>query len=294
VREGLHETISYALLSEDEADKLDFPNMIFLDNPIVKSYSVLRPSIMPSLLKIAEHNFNRTNYNLALFELGKAYSYFQQEPKGPKEPREDKAAAILLSGIKYRDCSGRELKYTFFDLKTIIERILNNFGIRDYDIIIDQNRLYNNSCSAKIMLGNYKIASLGKASKEAKDYYGLKREVYLGEIMLDLVEHSKRDGSIYREISQYPAIERDISLVLPKSVAAAEVLSKIKDRDSLIQNVEIIDIYEGKQIEPGKKSLAVRIQFQSLERTLKDEEVDRIEAGIKGVLSEELSYQIRE
>ncbi|MDP8252820.1 MAG: phenylalanine--tRNA ligase subunit beta [Candidatus Kaelpia aquatica] len=297
VREGLHETISYALLSKDEAARLDFPNMIFLDNPLVKSYSVLRPSIMPSLLKTAEYNFNRMNYNLALFESGKTYSYAQQESdelEGLKEPREIKAAAILLSGIKYRNCFGQELKHTFFDLKTIIERILNNFGIRDYNITTDQNHLYADSCSAKIMLGNDKIASLGKVSDEIKDYYGLKREVYIGEIVLDLVERFQKDDSKYKEISQYPAIERDISLVLSKSIAVAEVLFKIKDRDDLIQNVEIIDIYEGKQVGLGKKSIAVRIKFQSLERTLKDEEVDRIEAGIKDVLCAELSCQIRE
>ncbi len=294
VRERLHETISYALLSKDEAGRLNFPNVISLDNPLVKSYSVLRPSIMPSLLKIAEYNFNRTNYDLALFELGKVYSYFEQKPEGAKEPKEDKAVAILLSGIKYQDCFGEELNYTFFDLKAIIERVLNKFGIRDCSVIADQNSFYADSCSAKIMLGDDKIASLGKVSEEIGDYYGLKREVYLGEIRLDLVERFKKDEFKYSEISQYPAIERDISLILPQPTTAAEALSKIKDKDDLIRSVEVIDIYEGKQIGQGKKSLAIRIQFQSLERTLKDEEVDRIEAEIKKVLCEELSCQIRE
>jgi len=287
VREGLHETINYALLSTEEAENLKFSNMIYLDNPLASSYSVLRPSLLPSLLKVANYNFNRMNYNLSFFELGKTYIYYQNEPQ------ESETAAIMLSGIKYQDCFGGELSCTFFDIKAIIERTLNNFGIDGYNIVTDRNRFYSNSCSAKIMLGDKQLAALGEASSDIKGYYDLKREVYLGEIMLDVVESFQTDGFRCKKISQYPIIERDISLVLSKNITAAEVLSKIKDRDSLIAKAEIVDVYDGKQIEAGKKSLAVRIQFQSLERTLKDEEVDKIESDIKDILCKDLSAQIR-
>jgi phenylalanyl-tRNA synthetase beta chain len=287
VREGLHETINYALLSEEEAGQTGCANMIRLDNPLVSSYSVLRPSLLPSLFKAVSYNFNRTNYNLALFELGRTYTYSEGQPQ------ESRVAGIALSGIKYRDCFGKELKYSFFNLKAIFERFLDSFGISNYKITADQNRLYSEVCSAKIMLDGEQLASLGEASEEIRDYYNLKHDVFIGELLLDNLARLQREGFQYKAISQYPAIERDISLILPQNITAAEVISKIKDRDSLITKTEVIDVYQGKQIGAGKKSLAVRVQFQSLERTLKDEEVDVIETDIKDILSKELSSQIR-
>jgi len=284
---GLSEVITYALLSEEEIARFRIKNVLSLKNPLVKNYSVLRPSILPSLLKVAEYNFNHGTYDLAVFELGKVYLRMNGKPF------ERKVAGLLLSGKKYRDYFGNEMDYNFYDLKSVIETILSNFGIDGYSIKETKQVFLSGNCSARIEVLAKQAAILGEVSDEVKTYYNLKRDIYIGEVYLDTIKEEMKTAVRYQEIGQYPGVIRDISLLLPKEVAAGEIIKHIEGGDSLIREIDVIDVYEGKQIPPDKKSITVRIKFQSSERTLKDTEVDEIYEKIKEILLRELPAQIR-
>ena len=287
VTTGLSEVITYALLSEEEIARFKMKKALFLKNPLAKSYSALRPSILPSLLKAAEYNFNRGIYDLAVFELGKIYLDINGKPA------ERKVAGVLLSGKKYQDYFGNEMEYNFYDLKSVIETILGNFGINDYSIKETKQVFLSGSCSARIDMSAEQAAILGEASDEAKAYYDLKRDIYIGEVYLDTIKEVMEGEIQYHEVGQYPAVIRDISLLLSKEVPAGEIMKHIEGRDSLIREIEVIDVYEGRQIPPDKKSITIRIKFQSNEKTLKDTEVDKIYEEAKEILLRELPCQIR-
>ncbi|MDP8233508.1 MAG: phenylalanine--tRNA ligase subunit beta [Candidatus Saelkia tenebricola] len=287
IKTGLREVITYALLSEDEIEELKIKNTLPLKNPLAKSYSVLRPVIFPSLLKVAKYNFNRGVYDLAIFELGKVYSSINSEPC------ERKVAGILLSGKKYQDCFGNEIEYNFYDLKFAVETLLSYFKISDYSIKEAKQMFFSNSCSAEISVSNEKSALIGKVSGKIKTYYDLKRDIYIGEIYLDTIKKGMKNVIRHQKITQYPFIDRDFSLLLPKAVSAGEIIEHIQGKNDLICAVDIIDVYEGKQIPLDMKSITIRIRFQSDEKTLKDVEVDRICEGVKETLVKELPCQIR-
>ncbi|MDD5613546.1 MAG: phenylalanine--tRNA ligase subunit beta [Candidatus Omnitrophica bacterium] len=286
-RIGLREIISYALVSEQETAKFHFDNIAALDNPLTKTYAVLRPSMLPSILKIFQHNFNRSNYDLALFELGKIYFY-------DNGPIERKAVVVGFSGSKYKDCFGSSLGYNFFDLKSALSVLTGRFGLDRYAVTDEENQFFSKNCSAAVWANNQKLAVCGKISESVMEFYELKKELYIAEIYLDVLKYFSKKDICYQRLPQYPAIERDIALILPQSVSSQDVVEKINNRNELVSSIEIVDVYQGKQIPPDKKGLAIRITYRSLDRTLKDDEVDKIESDLKNILIGELSCQIRE
>ncbi|HEO63802.1 MAG TPA: hypothetical protein ENN78_00855 [Candidatus Omnitrophica bacterium] len=243
--------------------------------------------MLPSILKIFQYNFNRSNYDLAFFELGKIYFY-------DNGPIERKAVVIGFSGSKYRDCFGNNLDYNFFDLKSVLGILTGRFGIDKYEIVQEENQFFSKSCSSAIWVNHQKLAVCGKISESAMEFYELKKELYIAEIYLDILKTLSKKNIRYQRLPQHPAVERDMALILSESVSAQDVIEKINNRNELISNIEIVDVYQGKQIPPGKKSLAIRITYRSLDRTLKDDEVDKIESDLKNILLSELSCQIRE
>ncbi len=286
---GLHEAITYALLSEDEVTKLDLKQALALDNPLTNNYSFLRPSILPSLLRVAQYNSNRNIANLAFFEMGKIYLLSEEGV-----PKEIKTAAILLSGEKYEDYFGNKLKFSFYDLKSYLQRVLEIVAIKSYELMQRKNYFFSASCSAVVEADSERIAIAGKASDEVMAYYDLKRDVYMAEVYWDLVKRDITKQELrYEEVGQYPLITRDISMLLPRNIAVALVLELLSGKDELITGVDIIDVYVGKEIPLDKKSVTVRIKFQSRERTLRDEEVDRIHKTLGEALLKKLPCQIR-
>ncbi len=285
-RLGVNEVISYALLSQQEVEKFQFEHVLPLNNYLSKSFAVLRPSLIPSLIKIATYNFNHFVNDVAIFELGKIYGLNEK-------PWERKAVGILLSGVKYRDYFGKEVEYNFYHLKGMIEEFLNYFGIEDYSLEEKQFPLFSSAASIAIKIKTELVGIMGIISDMVTEYYDLKKEVLVAELYLDVIKKYYSRQLKFKGVAQFPAILRDISILLPKDFAVGEVIEKIKPADKLIQEVTIIDFYTGPQIPPDKKSVTLRLKFQAKDRTLKDEEVDHIIKRIKETLLPTLPVELR-
>jgi len=283
---GLKEVITYALLSQEEVEKFNFKNALSLNNPLSKTYAILRPSIIPSLLKVAQYNFNHFVNDVAIFELGKVYGLNDK-------PWERKTLGILLSGKGYNDYFGIDVKYSFYHLKGIVEEIMGYFGITGYEVTDAFNPLFSRTASFEVRKENEILGIMGICSNMAREYYDIKKDIFVAEFYLDVIKRFKTRRLKFNPLAQYPSVFRDVSVLLPLDFGVGVVMEGMKQKSNLIKEVTVIDFYTGPQIAQDKKSITLRIKFQAEDRTLRDEEVDSIILEMKNELSNNLPLEFR-
>lgn len=266
---GLSEVITYALIGEDEVKFFKTDTPLYVTNPLTMNYAILRPSVIPSLLKVANYNFNRNIYDLAIFELGKVYH-------DGEEPSERKVIGILLAGIKYQDYQQNKVCYNFYDLKGIIEALLERLAITDFKFESQRFSFFTPASSTALYIKDQMAGFMGKPCYEIMAYYDIKEDVYIAEIDFSLLNAYRKKVIKYQQLALYPSTIRDLSFSVDENFKVGEIIDFLRKRSNLIADVFIIDLYRGRQIPQGKKGITLRLKFQSQERTLRDEEVDAI------------------
>ena len=273
---GLNETLSYVLVNSKEVknfakyDKKDINEVeaIKLLAPLTEERSTLRMSIITSLYKIYKYNVAHYNKNVSLFELGKTFY------KKNEEYNEENKIACLISGDYYYGINSNK-KVNFYIMKGIAEELLDFLGyVGRYSFIVKDNmeEELHPGQSAVISVNNDVIGVIGKIHPKL-----VKDDVFVMEINLDKLL-AKRTGKMkYKEISKYPTVKKDLAVVIDKNITSSEIAMKIKKAaGSLLVNSEVFDVYEGKELGEGKKSLAYSLTFGSNDRTLTDEEINSI------------------
>lgn len=281
---GYSEAMTFSFESPKVFEKLrlakDDPkrNTVTISNPLGEDYSIMRTSLMNGLLTSLATNFNRRNKEASLFELSNIYL-----PKAlPLTELPDERMTLAFGFYGAGD---------FFDLKGTMEEILNRLGLkmpRDYVAGSDISFLHPGR-QAKVMIkgGKEQIAYLGEVHPQIAKAYGMNGRVYAAQLdvqaLYELVNFDKK----FKEIPKYPAITRDLSMVMDKSIPAGDVEHVIaKCGGKLIESFHLFDIYEGERIGEDKKSLAYSIVFRAKDRTLEDKEVNPIIDAIIAKLKE--------
>ena len=266
---GLNETLSYILVSEKEAKNFtnDDTEEIKLLSPLSEDRNTLRHSIIPSLYKIYEYNTSHYNKDVSIFEIGKTFY------KKGEQYVEENCVSALLAGEYFLGI--KKVPVDFYIVKGIAEELLDYLGYNGrYSFIVKDNlpKEMHPGRSAFISVNNDIVGLIGRVHPEVN-----KEEVYVLEINLDKLLSKKTGKMKYKEISKYPTIKKDISIVLDKNIESAEVGMQIKKAaGSLLINSEVFDVYMGSGIEPGKKSLAYSLTFGANDRTLTDEEINSV------------------
>lgn len=269
---GYSESMTYSFESPKVFDKLRIPEEDFLrqviriSNPLGEDYSIMRTSLFNGLLSSLSTNYNRRNKKAALFELGNVYI-----PKAlPLTELPDERATL---------CFGFYGEGDFFDLKGTLEQVLADIGVklpRKYEPDHGIPFLHpGRQALVTIKGGREKIAVLGQVHPSVAKTYGINTNVYLAQINLEALYALSGFERKYKAIPKYPAITRDLSLVMEKSVHADEIegiLSKCGGR--LMESYELFDIYEGERIGEDKRSLAYSMTFRAPDRTLEDKDVN--------------------
>ena len=268
---GLNETLSYVLVNKKEAKqyiKDDTIEPIELLAPLTEERSTLRCSILSSLYKIYEYNIAHYNKDISIFEIGKSFY------KKGEEYKEENKLACLMSGDFYYGINNRK-KVDFYIIKGIAEEILDFLGYAGrYSFVIKENmpEQLHPGQSAMISVNNDIVGIIGKIHPEIT-----KEEVYVLEINLDKLLEKKTSKMKYKEISKFPTVKKDLSIVVENNVESSTIAVAIKKAaGSLLLNSEVFDVYTGKGIESGKKSLAYSLTFGANDRTLTDEEINKI------------------
>ena len=284
---GLSETLSYVLVPEAESKmftKDDYEPVKLLD-PLSEDKNTLRHSLSIALYKIYEYNKARDNKDVCIFEMGKSF-----QKKGEEYTETNKLAA-LMSGDYYLGINKQ--KVDFYVIKGVAEEILDYLGYNGrYSFVKDKENLPEDmhpGQSALISVNNDIVGLIGKIHPTVES-----EDVYILEIDLDKLLSKKVSKMKYKEISKYPEVKKDIAIVVDNKVTSKEIEVNIKKAGgSLLSASEVFDIYTGKGIPEGKKSLAYSLTFASQNRTLTDDEINKAVEKIIERLEKELKAELR-
>ena len=285
---GLNETLSYILVNDKEAKYFtkDDTELVSLLDPMSEDRNTLRHSILPSLLKIYEYNKARSNKDVSIFEIGKAF-YKQAEEYG-----EHNKLASLMTGDFYLGVDNKK-QVDFYIIKGIAEELLDYLGYAGrYSFVIKENQMPDEvhpGQSALISVNNDIVGLIGRVHPLL-----VKEAVYVFEIDLDKLLDKKVGKMKYKEYSKFPSVKKDLAVVVDKEVTSAEIATLIKKAGgSNLSKIDVFDVYTGKGIEENKKSIAYSLTFEKMDRTLTDEEINESLNKIIDMLEKKLGAELR-
>lgn len=295
---GYSETIHYSFHSPADLDSLGLSEedplraQVRIRNPLSEDQSVLRSTLIPGLLRTLYRNQKRSSTDLKIFEIGRTFA-----PRDAVLPLEKTRLAGLASG-RVRppgwDVPPRDVD--FFDLKGDLQAFLDGMGIRGARFTRQEGIPFlHPGKSAWIACGPARLGFLGELHPSVVTGYEISGPAICFDLDFDLCLQEADEETRYRTVPRFPSVERDIALVLSEETTAGEVEERIRNTEpNLIRETRLFDLYRGKPIPSGKKSLAFSIRFQAEDRTLTDEEVNRIRDRIVKELHREFDATLRE
>ncbi len=292
---GLQEVMNYALTTVEREAPLVGPNVEYvrLANPVTVERSVMRRSVLASVLESAASNLRHVN-GLRLFEIGFVYL-----PRpGQKLPDEPRRLALVMTGPRYAefwDSTAKPAMLDFFDLKGIVEALLAELHVPAAEYRLAKASWLHPGRSAEVRIGDDLIGCFGHLHPGLNEHFGLgRREVLVAEFDLELLLAKVPERHAIEPIPEFPPIRQDIAVVLDESVPAAQVEAEIRaGGGELLRHVRLFDVYRGPNLPEGKKSLAFALTFQALDRTLTDKEAAKVQQKIVGRLERLLGAKLR-
>ena len=290
---GFQEIITYSLTGLETLKKLapkpqdPKPMPIRLANPMTADQEYLRPNLRGNLLIALAANRRHEDGSILLFELGKIYL-----PKEKDLPHEPDALCAVLSGNRAgKSWLGSAEPLDFFAAKGMVESLFNRLGMTA-SFEPDNDESLSPTKQAVIVIEGKKLGVVGELHPKVTDYFEIDEPVYLFELNVTELLPYATGHKTFQPIPRFPSIVRDLALVVDAATTHQQVQEIIKSFP-LVKDTAIFDVYSGKQVPPGKKSLAYRVVYQSPDHTLTDEEVDGIQKKILNKLAQVLGATLR-
>ena len=264
--------------------------VIVLKNPLSSENDTMRTSLIPGMLKTAALNLSKGQKPLKLFEVGSIYF------SNSNENRTEKAvlSAIVLGPYELTPWKPRGKEYDFYDLKGTLETLAEHLHLKLETSPGGKSFLMPGK-SVRVHVNDIELGYLAQVDPEQKLVHEIGQNVYALELDLGALENAIFSSLQFQKIAKFPETYRDISILVDRQVTSEQVAGLIlKTGIPLIQRVELYDHFEGKKIQADKKSLTFALSFQSVERTLSDEEVTPLFERIIKTLESELSASLRE
>ncbi len=283
---GFVDTIGLDFLSAEDLKAMGFDpekDAVKIRNPLGEPYEYLRTSLLPSLLQAASNNLKKGNQELRLFEVGKVFFW-----RGERElPREPLHVAAVVTGEKSLHWRKERGLLTYYDLKGVLDHLSKRLKVTFH---IESNVIPFLETGGRLYLNGQPVGWIGEIKKTFLKRYDIKIPVYAFEVELPDLEVEKPR---YTPLPKFPPVKRDISLLVNEEITYKKVAETIlKSKLPYLKEIRLIDLYRGKPLMEGTKSLTFSLTFQNPERTLTDEEVDGFMAQLMDYLTKE-GYQIR-
>ncbi len=285
---GLDEIMTYSFVSPKSVEKAGVAeddeylhNFVRIINPLGEENSVMRTLLAPSMLEVLSKNNAKGNKAARVFEIGRVFNNSVINEEGL--PKEEEKLCIGLYG-----------KADFFELKGYLEKFFEILGITDiHYTAVSDDAMYHPGRCASIEAEGELLGRMGEIHPDVADRYGISDRVYLCEVSFSWIIDRKDMDIVYRPLPKYPAITRDIAMTVAEEVPAGDIKELIlKNGGDILESAELFDVYRGKQIDEGKKSVAFALTFRHPDRTLTDDEVaadyDRIISSIEEQYQAEL------
>ena len=279
---GAYEITTYSFISPKYFDKIRLPEnsplrkTVVITNPLGEDTSVMRTTILPSMCEVMARNYNNRNASVCLFELGSEYI-----PNGGELPDEPVRLCIGMYG------GGAD----FYDIKGVADALLKDVGVEDFEYtactdteaFAEANAFHPGRC-AVITKDGKPVGILGELHPEVLENYGIGTKAYAAKLNVTELLEMAAAVKTYKPLPKFPATTRDLAIVCDETLPVAELEKAIKKAvGNILETVTLFDVYQGKQIAEGKKSVAYAISMRSHEGTLTDEQAD---AAVKRVLKE--------
>ena len=283
---GFSEIITYSFISPSYYDKIRLPkdsplrDSMRILNPLGEDTSIMRTTILPSMLEILTRNYNYRNRSARLYEIGKVY--FKRPDGLADEPK-------MISIGAYGD--GMD----FYALKGVVETVLTNMRVTGavYEACADDPSYHPGRC-ARVYADGKLLGTLGQIHPKTAENYGVDCELYAAVLSLDSVMTTRAPEPRFAPLPKYPTVSRDIAVVCDESVTIGQLESCIREAGgAILRDVALFDIYRGLPIAPGKKSCAFSLTLRSDEKTLTDAESDAEVGAVLKALADRLGAVIR-
>ena len=267
---GCFECKTYSFYSPKALDNINLPqnsplrNTVKIMNPLGEDTSIMRTTAIPSMLDVVARNINARTPYAALFEDATEYL-----PRGATELPSEVEKFIIAA-------YGEEQGYDYYFVKGLVERLLKAAKIADYEVVKNtEGVLFHPTRAAYITVGGKKLCELGEVHPAVLENYGIKQRVCVADVDFGVLYDARGGTPQYAPLPKFPAIERDIALVVDKDVEAGTLLALIKAAcGDILQSASVFDVYVGDRVESGKKSIAFNIVLRNNARTLTDDEAD--------------------
>ena len=285
---GFYEAISYSFVDPDQQRSLlETAPGILLENPIADNMAEMRQSLWPGLLNALSRNLNRQEPIVRLFELGNVFDLV-----GKKRVETPKIAALACGPVNPRQWGLKERAVDFFDLKGDLENTLSLANGATIEFAANEHPALHPGQSATVIVNGKEVGFIGKLHPVKQKMLDIEQDVYLFEIDQSVVSAAKLPA--FTAISRYPAVQRDLAVVVDRDVTASRILDLVeKSGGEYLKKLELFDIYTGERIENNKKSFAFSLTFQSDSSNLKSSEIESVTERIIAALRDNAGAELR-
>ena len=300
---GFNEILNNSLTRAGYYDGMEtYPskNLVMLLNPLSTDLNAMRQTLLFGGLESISHNANRKNADLKFFEFGNCY-YFDAEKKNPEKSlaayTENYHLGLWVTGKKVSNSwAHADEESSVYELKAYVENIFLRLGLNMRNLVVGNlvDDIYATALSVQTK-GGKRLATFGIVTKKILKAFDIDNEVYYADLNWKELMKAIRSVKIsYTEISKFPAVKRDLALLIDKKVQFAEI-EKIayETEKKLLKEVSLFDVYEGKNLEAGKKSYAVSFLLQDETQTLNDKMIDKIMSKLVKNLEDKLDAKLR-
>ncbi len=287
---GFHEIFTNSITDAKYYTEEILADTVKMINSLSANLDVMRPSLLQTGLEVIAYNINRKNTDLQLYEFGKTY-----DSKGIGKYDEKLHLAIYTTGIvKDASWQGKNSKADFYHIKGICEKIFISKGIKNIGVELitsDENFEYG----VEFKFHNIVVGKAGNVATKTLKQFGIKESVLYADILWDeLIALQQKNSIAYKEISKFPTVQRDLALILDKSIAYAEIEKIVKlNKIQSLKNIKLFDIFESEKLGKDKKSIAVNFTFSDNTKTLEDADTETMMNKIISSLQKNLNATIR-
>ncbi|MCL2740218.1 MAG: phenylalanine--tRNA ligase subunit beta [Oscillospiraceae bacterium] len=281
--QGANEILTYSFISPRDYERAEIAlgDAIKIRNPIGEDTSIMRTTAIPSMLVALHNNARLGNSAVLLFELATVYSGLGIQDSGFSERK-----VLVIGG--YGSCD-------FYDIKGFIENLFDELGVKYSIKALQKAPAYlHDYQSAEIFIRGKTQGKIGRIHPQISKNYDIKGKAYIAEIEWDAILESANLDKRYAEIPRFPSMQRDIALLADSNITVGEIEETIwKVKSNILESVKLFDIYEGEQVERGKKSIAFSLTYRDKEKTLTEEEVNNVMTQILENLQKKLNVTLR-
>ena len=286
---GFNEVITYSFIEESVARLVEEKQqkLIFVENPISQNMNVMRTSLLSGLLNTLSYNINQGSENIKIFEIG---AVFKKENNNKINQKE--VVGGLISGIEGKgNWSGLNKTMDFFDLKGNLETVLPELS--KFTFKSGQVSYLHPGKTALLYKGKTLVGCLGTVNPKLLDKFDIDSEVNFFEFSVN--EVSDKKSLKFKKFSRFPLAQRDLSFVVDEGMTSSSIIDAIISKaGNDLKEINLFDVYEGKGISKGQKSLTYSLKWQAKNKTLTDDEIDKIIGRIVSFLSKKFNAKLRD